>query len=135
MQDIKLEHQSMARLWIGLFGSPVVWMAHFMLIWAIVEGGCLTGVSDRSVLGISVVQFFVIVTSLLGLALVAGVGWIGYRNWQHNRAVDASGDGRIARAVERTHFMAVTGMIFSVLFFTMILLSTLPVFVLPVCDV
>lgn len=131
MQDFKVANLHTTRLWVGFIGSPAIWVAHFMTVWALVEGGCFSGLGDRQISGVNAVQFTVLAASMIGLVLTGGVGWIAYRNWQSVRSTDSTVDTRV---IERVTFMAVIGMLFSIIFFVVIFVSTLPVFVLPPCD-
>ncbi len=135
MEDFTTRTLGTARVWIGMIGSPAIWGIHFMLVWALVEGGCFVGVGDQRILGVNAVQVTVLVATVIALLLTAAAGIVAYGNWQHARAIPP-GAGMIAvRAAERTNFLALVGLAFTVIFFVVIVFTALPVFVLPPCDV
>lgn len=134
MEDFTTRTLGSARVWIGMIGSPAVWGIHFMLVWALVEGGCAVGIGDQRLLGANAVQVTVLVATLIALLLTAASGVIAYGNWQRARTINLGADMIAARAAERTNFLAVVGLAFTVIFFVVIVFTALPVFVLPPCD-
>lgn len=135
MEDFSTPTLSSTRVWIGMIGSPAVWGVHFMLVWALVEGGCAVGIGEQRLLGGNAVQVTVLVATVIALLLTAASGVIAYGNWQRARMINTNVGGIAARAAERTNFLALVGLSFTVIFFVVIVFTALPVFVLPPCDV
>lgn len=129
MQTLKSPHFEPARLWFGMVGSLVVWAGHFVLLWAVVEFGCRLGISESAiylaVVGISAI-------ALVAMALVASVG---YRNWRRVNRVEQREAAADFRGYGRAQFMTIFGLVITVALTVVVIYSTIPVFVLPTCDI
>lgn len=121
-------------LWLGMVGAPVMWFIHFYTVWLVVEVGCELGLGENRWLGVNAVHLLVLVISLLALAVTGAAGFTSYRNFRQLRALSTDERDSYARAVGRAYFMALAGMGFAAMFLLVILYVTLPVFVLPPCD-
>jgi uncharacterized membrane protein len=132
MKDTQLPTVSTFRLWFGLFGAPVTWSVHFLLIWSVVEMGCGLGLENSQLFsGINMVHGLVLLLTLVALILIGLIMFTAYRNWQYIKAEERQFSKQVA---DRVRFMALTGMGFGLLFLLVVLYVTLPVFVLPPCN-
>jgi hypothetical protein len=113
-------------LWFGLLGAPIAWFVHFLAIWAIAEWGCLAGWGRFAILGLDVVVALVGIAAILALPIVAAAAFTAWRNW---RRAGASPTGRDSRS----GFMGIGGIALGALFWTLIILETIPAFVLRPC--
>ncbi|MDQ3986341.1 MAG: hypothetical protein M3280_07575 [Actinomycetota bacterium] len=115
-------------LWFGVLGAPTAWAVQLLLTYSLEEWfACSRSVQDSGeVLGLGVRTVATAVTSLLALvAVVAGI--VSVSCFRKLRRI-ADGD-----ALERAHWMALAGIMNSVLYFMIILLSYGPPALLDVC--
>ena len=90
------------KLWFGLLGGAVAWLAHLMLAYAIAEFGCLGGLGHVYFLGITVVAWLVIVVSVATLLVAVVSTLVAYRCERRLRVgpaiEDRAGEADVARA-------------------------------------
>ena len=122
-------------LWFGMVGAPFIWVAHFMIMWAITEMGCRLGVADARIFGIYAAHLFSVLSTVIALTLIAASGLIAYRRWQQIRAAPPAEPADSGNSIGRTQFMNTLGMLFSILFAVTVIYMLIPVFVLPLCDI
>ena len=107
-------------LWLGIFVGPVAWLAHFQVSYSLVPWVCK---NDGEVA--------LHVVSLLCL-LIAGVG--GVLAWTRLRVAGARAPGAAGEALmARSRFMALLGLMSSVLFGLIILAQGLASFFISPC--
>lgn len=110
------------RLWFALLGGAIAWTGHLMLAYAISEFGCTSGIGRRSVLGVSVVSWMLLLMSAAMIALAA---------WAYGTA---GGVGRGARRTshpdERStaEYVAHFGRIANGLFLFIVVIESVPIF-------
>lgn len=120
--------------WFYLLGSPVVWGAHFLVSYLWVEAVCQAGpvVLDATILGLTAAAHVVLALTLVSVIAASYVGWSAYRRWRElSQGQDQSASP--ASLEEGKRFMAFSGMVLSLLFAPIILLTGLPVLVLNPC--
>lgn len=111
--------RGIALLWLGVLAGPIAWALQLQVNYSLMPWICGGG----SMLVVHVVT----VAALLLAAIGAFAAW---RSWQHAGRGWPSGAGDV---IERTRFMAVWGMVFSTLFFVLIVMQAIPSFILPPC--
>ncbi|MDP8930745.1 MAG: hypothetical protein M3O70_19800 [Actinomycetota bacterium] len=122
-----------ARSTLALFvAGPMIWTAHFLLIYLIVEAGC-TGDGPGLRLFDPPVPTVVTLatTAVAAVACLASAAW-GYRRWradQHQRADEPGG----LEPAEGGGSLALAGSLLSLLGFVTVLFVGLPALVLPAC--
>jgi hypothetical protein len=128
------ENNSLA-LWIRLLAGPIIWAAHFILGYLLVEAFCQTGL-NFNILGINGLSFILVAITILA---VVGSGYLGlqsYRGWG-NMNKGKSFRERFKQTAhwtdEAVEFMYFSGFLLSVLFTATILMVGLPVFFLRTC--
>jgi hypothetical protein len=109
-----------AALLAGFFAGPVVWGLTLQINYSLVKWACLGG--RPSVLS----AFFVI-----ALTLVAGGFWLSWRAWQRVRQHANITGGT---PVDRSYFLAVSGMWLNALFALLILTSSALPFIVRPCQ-
>lgn len=123
------ESRGSAVLWFGLLGGPLAWVTQLVLNYSLEEWfACSPGTATTGViLGYRVPSIaFAVTAALAALALGAGLAALAcYRKMRR------SGDGEI---VGRARWMAVAGIMNSVLYFIIILASFGPPALLRVCE-
>lgn len=122
-------------LWVRLLAGPLIWAAHFMLGYLLVEAFCQTGL-NFNVLGIDGLSFILVAITLLAVAGSAILGLQSYREWG-NMNTGMSLRDRLKQTErwsdEAVEFMYFSGFLLSVLFTATILMVGLPVFFLRTC--
>jgi hypothetical protein len=59
--------------WARFLGPPVLWYAHFWLVYLLVEAGCSLGAGDRAWLSVAVTVATVVVAGAIGWLALAAV--------------------------------------------------------------
>lgn len=120
-----------------LLAGPIVWAAHFMLVYAVSEAGC-TGEGP----GLRLLAAPVPTIVTLGATAVAALGCLACARWAHRRwragqgdpTADEAGDPSVDLAVrELGGSLAFAGMLLSLLSFLSVLMVGLPALALPTC--
>jgi hypothetical protein len=121
-------------LWFGLFGAPAAWAVMFMVSYGMSAHFCYPQdmpLSTSTFGGLRVVLGVVMLAAIVVAAAAAG---IALKSWRAT-SNDAVG---ILQALEmregRAHWMALGGVLVSVLFLFLILLSGVPVLLVPPCS-
>lgn len=136
MRDTNSPFLKPASLWFGIAAPSVTWFVHFALVWAVVEMGCRVGLEQAAIFGVNAGHALLLGLSAAAIAITVFAGLSAYRNYrQLSRMQTQEQTYALARAVERSRFMTMAGMSFSVLFLLIIVYVTLPVFTLPLCDI
>jgi hypothetical protein len=104
-------------LWFGILAGPVAWMTHLALEYFLVTLHCQLNGGD--------VEVYMAASTTALLALCAAGGFAGYLSWRRLSGPDVNNWAR---------FMAASGMVLSVLFLIGIILGTVPVYALEVCN-
>jgi hypothetical protein len=107
-------------LWAGLLLPPFAWFLNLQLSYMLVPWACVTGQ-----------QFILHVVTLAMLLLAASGGVIAWRTW---RRVGHDWPNEAAGVVPRSRFMAVGGLLSSVLFCLVIVAQGIPSFILSGCE-
>lgn len=109
---------------LNLIGGGTAWLLHLLLSYLVAEFGCLRGLGEIRILGITAVAWLLILVSLLTLALAGIATFVSWRIREKlGRAAenaDEAGDGA-------KHFAARAGLITNGLFFFIILVESLPI--------
>jgi hypothetical protein len=119
-----------SRFWAlyAVLAGPLVWFAHFVLVWAVSEMGCIANYTNMPVLTPSSIRIIVAVVTVIALAAVGLSLFTGWR-WR-----DAVRQGGVTMAESRAKFLIQVGLSLSLLFFFSIVVTALPVFFVGVCD-
>ena len=126
----RAETRGSALLWFGVLGGPIAWATQLILTYSLEEWfACAPATTDRGdVLGLDVTTVALLITAVLTVvAAASGLVALGcYRKLQNN-----GGDEIRSRA----RWMAVAGMMNSILYVIIILASFGPPIMLGVCEV
>jgi hypothetical protein len=107
-------------LWTGILAGPVAWLLQMQTGFALVPWACATG------------HVFVLhLVTLAGLLIAAAGALVAWRDWRRFGKEWPKGKG--GRQMRR-RFMAVLGLLTSVLFFFVILAQGIPSFILNPCQ-
>lgn len=127
MEETRYFHRR--RLWAAMFGAPFVWGTHLLLVWALTEVGCRVGAGTATWFGVYALHVVTLSISSLSLGALLFIIWTSYRVLKQVRGMDAEDE----REIERTCFMAWTGITFGIGFGVVSTYMTIPIFVLPLC--
>lgn len=107
-------------LWTGMLAGPIAWLLQLQTNYILAQLVC-----SRT----SHVMLHVI--TVVALLLAAGGGLIAWRSWQQ---AGREWPGESEGVVPRSRFMAVVGLLTSVMFFLVILAQGIPSFILNPCQ-
>ena len=112
-----------------LLAGPVIWFAHFLLVWSMAEFGCRINFSNLTLISPANIQLFVVVTTALALLAVAAAGVVAYGGWRKLQAHENEWVGE-----DRLRFLVVLALLLSALFVVSIVFTAAPAFFLDICD-
>lgn len=120
--------------WFGLLAAPHAWGLQLLVNSAITGYACYPhDVPLDSPLWAGVRTTLAVVEAL-AVALALAGGWTAWRNWRRTRQEKPGSGQRLMEAGDgRTRFMAMSGMMVSVLFLVAIVFSWIQFAVLPGC--
>src|SRR5688572_7264877 len=98
-------------LFYSLMAGPVLWFAHFLLVWAMAEFGCRINFSNLELISPANIQSFVVVTTAIALLAVAVGGFMAYGGWRRLQAHENEWVGE-----DRLRFLVVLALLLSGLF-------------------
>lgn len=109
----------LAALWFGLLAGPAAWFVHLNVSYSLVRLICRGG------------EGWLLHLTTLATLVLAGAGvWMAWSTWRRiGEPAVTSGGGTAGR----TRFMALSGIALSGFFFGVILLASIPGFVLHPC--
>jgi hypothetical protein len=123
-------------IWVAFIGGPIVWFAHFMLVYLAAEAGCTGDGHGLDVFDHPVPVIVSLVASAMGALVCLGLARWSFQRWR--RAVARDGevgpavDGDVADTDGRGS-LAFTGMLLSLLSCVTILFVGLPAPFLHAC--
>ncbi|MCO5168649.1 MAG: hypothetical protein M9894_20095 [Planctomycetes bacterium] len=115
------------RIWVGLWGPAVVWLVHFLALYALAEFGCLSPLADRVVLGASLVAWLVLAVTAVCLALSGGITWLAWQVDQRLTPLATSGP-EADPGPDAGRFAGRAGWMSGLLFTLIIAVEAVPVF-------
>lgn len=108
---------------VGMVGGPLIWAAHFLVVYVFTALACAFRFADRVFLGTSVVTSLMVIATLLALAALA---WLGRLAWGRYRG--AGGPER-----SRHRFFALVTLLLCVLSAIGVAYAGLPLLMLAPC--
>lgn len=117
-------------LWTGIVVPPTAWMIQLFVLYMLEDFISCTPASRTPgvILGIGVRPWAVLITVVLSL-ITAAAGAISYRFWQRVRGTEETG-----LSLQRARWMAVAGMMSSLLFLAIIVIKLAPPLLIGVCQ-
>ena len=126
--DVAGDRQS-RDIWVVLLGGPVVWLAHFMVVYLTAEAGCTGDGTGLELFDPPVPTVVTLVATAVACIACLGFAAWGYRRWSTAPRSDADqGDHGGGRGP-----LAFVGFLLSLLSFLAILFVGLPAFFLGPC--
>lgn len=122
-----------ARMTVAVFlAGPVIWSAHFLLVYLVVEAGCSGGGPGLRLFDPPVATVVTLVaTAVAALACLASAGW-GYRRWRASQQ-EAAEEAGVLGGHDLGGSLAFAGFLLSLLGLVTVLFVGLPALVLPAC--
>jgi hypothetical protein len=120
-----------------LVAGPLIWSAHFLFVYLVVEAGCSGAGPGLALFDPPVPEVVTLAATAAAAAAALGFAGWSYRRWrasEHEPAADEAGDlagGHTDR--DRGGTLAFAGFLLSLLSVVTILLVGLPALVLPSC--
>jgi hypothetical protein len=124
-------------IWAVFLAGPIIWFAHFMLVYMVTEAGCSADGPGLDAFDPPVpTDVTLIATVVAGLACLWCVAWT-WRRWRRRERAQPRGrtddlEADLERA-DRDGLLAFAGFLLSVLSFVSVLLVGVPALTLPAC--
>lgn len=117
---------------VGMVGGPIVWSAHFLLVYVFTALACAFRFHDREFLGVSIVVSAMLIATLAMLALVGALAFLSWRRFRQLDGIPAlDRDG----TASRHRFMALTTLLLCFLSAVGIVYETIPLLIFsPPCS-
>ena len=130
MADGGQTERSSLRQWFGMLGAPVVWAIHFSVTYALAAIACTARFASVGLLGLTALQLIMVGTAAVAVMVILAANRVAYRSQQS--AGDPAGVSGDEKAGRRT-YMGQMGSLLSILFVALIVIETVPVFVVDPC--
>ena len=114
------------RMAFALLGGAVAWTGHLMISYAVAEFGCVAGLGQRHVLGVTIVSWMLLGVSVLFTAIAAAALVVSYRIREPASPRPTSSPDPDDRSTRE--FTASFGLIVNGLFLFIVLVQSVPVF-------
>lgn len=112
-----------ALVWFVLLGGATAWTLHLLLAYAVAEFGCLSGMGETRVGGLTLVAWMLLGVSVLAAGIAGVAIVVSLRFHRRLRAAEVGGEGERATA-----FSVRLGLISNVVFAGVIIVQTIPIF-------
>ena len=118
-----------------LLAGPILWFVHFVVVYALAEFGCRANFKNLSFFTPETIRSSIVIITV---ALLVGVllgSLLGYRSLKALQNKTNS-DPSLPESPDdtRIRFLLIAGMTLNAFFFINIIVTTLPVFFVDVCD-
>ncbi len=134
MSDHLPPHPRLPALWFGLFGAPASWTVMFMVSYAMSAHFCYpqdTPLSTPTFGGLRGVIGAVVLGAII---VAASAGAVALEAWRATSNELPGAEGARTSHDARARWMALGGMLVSILFLFLIALSGVPVLLVPPCS-
>lgn len=68
--------------WVLLLAGPVIWFAHFMGVYLLVEAACAVEATEREVLGLHVLSLTTLAATAVAVAVTLVASGLAYLRWR-----------------------------------------------------
>lgn len=68
--------------WVLLLAGPVIWFAHFMGVYLLVEAACAVEATEREVLGLHVLSLTTLAATAVAVAVTLVSSGLAYLRWR-----------------------------------------------------
>lgn len=109
--------------------GPVLWFAHFALIYVLVDFGCQAGIGQSRIAGQDALKVLIVFATVVAALLTAISAFVSLRHWRRTGPEEADR----GRAENRRHFTGLISFLSNLLFTVVIIVTAVPVFFLSSC--
>lgn len=118
----------------GVLAAPVVWGLALVSTYAVASNACFSGHAPELNAAVSGTTWSALLAIILSAFVIsAAAALVSYRSWSAVPREHAEPVSLLAVGEGRTRFLAIWGMLTSILFAGLILLSVIAILVLPLC--
>jgi hypothetical protein len=115
--------------WFGVSAGPVIWSVRLAISYMMIAIGCNAGFTRPEVVGLSGIEIPVALMSIVAVLITLLAAGISWRNWCWLKHSNGGNGPR-----DRSRFMAVSGIMLSILFAGVMLVEAAPIFFLAPCN-
>jgi hypothetical protein len=120
-------------LWFGLFGAAAAWGLQELASYAILSHGCFPAWLPLAALSSRASWSAAVGVSVAALLIGATASLTAYRAWQRTSAGDESHTAHLDVGEGRERFMALSGIIVSLIMLANIVMNAIVLFAVPAC--
>ncbi len=120
-------------LWFGLFGAPAAWTVMFMVSYAMSAHSCYPHDTPLSTPTFGGLRGLIGAVTMGAIIVAAAAGAVALASWRATNN-DLGVEGARTRHEARARWMALAGILVSILFLFLIALSGVPVLLVPPCS-
>ena len=134
MSDHMPSRPRLPALWFGLFGAPAAWTVMFMVSYAMSAHSCYPHDTPLSTPTLGGLRGLIAAVMMGAIVVAAAAGAVALAAWRATNDEVPGIEGARASHEVRAHWMALGGMLVSILFLFLIALSGVPVLMVPPCS-
>jgi len=124
-----------AFLWFGLFGGPAAWSLQLLINYPLMAHACYPGKLPLGTPTSGRAWAVAVAINALMILITLAAGATAISTWRRSRGeLAAEPRGLLENRPARTHFMAYAGMLVSGLFLFALIMSAMPLFIVPACS-
>lgn len=122
-------------LWFALFGAPAAWSVQLLVNYPLAAHFCYPGTMPLNTPTFGGLRATLIAVNMLMLLTTLAAGAAAIVTWRAARnRMAGSHDPVLEDGSGRVRYMAYAGMLFSGLFLIAVLMSAMPLFIVPMCS-
>jgi hypothetical protein len=123
----------LAALWFGLFGAAIAWSLQELSSYAILAHGCYPSWQPLAALSSPASWSAALVVSVVALLIGLTASLTAYRAWQRTSSGDESHTHHLDVGEGRERFMALSGIIVSLIMLGNIVMNAIVLLSVPAC--
>ena len=122
-------------LWFGVFGGPAAWSLQLLINYPLMAHACYPGKVPLGAPTSGRAWAIAVTVNALMILVALAAGATAISMWRRSRTQLAEETkGLLENRPARTHFMAYSGMLVSALFLFALIMSAMPLFIVPPCS-
>jgi hypothetical protein len=115
---------AVTRLWLGIFAGPTAWILQLIVSYPLAQLSCRSGFRSQQQLPLQ----------LIACAALMIIGFGAVTAWSALQAVPVTASTDGGRPIDRARFMAMLGLLTSVLFTLVVIATAIPSWILHACE-
>jgi hypothetical protein len=126
---------SLPALWLGLFGAPLAWSIQELVSYSIVAHACYPSSEPKLMIAMPWLSIVGLIVSGVTLVLGGLTASVAHKSWKRSGGAAGGERGHLLDHGEgRIRFMALSGVVLSVLFLFSMVLNTVTLLLQPACS-